>query len=270
MNIAEFLKKENIFEFASLKWQELRVIGVSREKALFEKFVPKTVVIFLMPYYVNDKKTNISRYSKSHDYHLYVRELSRRAESELDREFFLSSDVSPIDEVNAALCAGLGCVGENGLLINQTYGSYVFIGEFFFATEIEDSFFEGTAKKNSPQKCLGCGACRKACLTGGIDDRKFCVSYINQKKKITDDEREIIKKSGLVWGCDECQEVCPMNCISETPIEFFKKERIEMLTNKKLSELIEAKDFENRAFAWRGEETLRRNLDIFENETTSR
>lgn len=260
MRIADFLKSENIFEFARVDFLALRVTDSRRlERVGFE---PECAVVFLMPYYVKEEKSNISEYAKSRDYHVFIKELATRAEKQLKVQFACFADTSPVDEVGAALYAGLGVVGKNGLIINERYGSFVFIGEFFFGKGIDEDFFVGTDIKHTPQKCLECGACERACPTGGIKDRALCVSCINQKKKIDAAEEEIIKRTRMVWGCDVCQECCPMNTFEETPIQFFRDERIERLDVKTLDLLVSRGEFQERAFAWRGEAVLRRNLEL--------
>lgn len=260
MKIASFLKNENIFEFAAVPFSDLRVTDERRVERM--GFEPKTAVVFLMPYYMPCEKTNISFYAHSRDYHFFIKELTARAKDALDCEFACFADTSPVDEVGAALVSGLGCAGINGLIINERYGSYVFIGEFFFSKDINDGFFEGAERKPARPECLECGACIKACPTGGINDRSICLSFINQKKRIDENEIEIIKKSELVWGCDECQKICPMNRCEETPIEFFRENRVEILNREVIDEMISSGEFEKRAYSWRGEAVIKRNAEI--------
>ncbi len=260
MRIADFLKSENIFEFAKVDFSRLRVTDERRLERM--GFEPSCAVVFLMPYYVKGEKTNISEYAKSRDYHEFIKQLRLRAEKSLAVKLACFADTSPIDEVGAALLAGLGVIGKNGLIINKRYGSYVFIGEIFFEKGIDEDFFVGTEPKDAPRKCLECNACIKACPTGGINDRSICVSCINQKKRIDPAEEDIIRKTRSAWGCDVCQEVCPMNRLEETPIEFFREGRVERLDTETLDSLISSGEFKSRAFAWRGEAVLRRNLEL--------
>jgi len=260
MRIADFLKSENIFEFALISFEHLRVTDKRRLERM--GFEPGFAVMFLIPYYKKGERSNISEYAKSRDYHLFIKELTARAGEVLEVPFACFADTSPIDEVGAALYSGLGCVGKNGLIINDRYGSFVFIGEFFFPKDTDPCFFEGITERDTHQKCLECDACIKACPTGGINDKSVCVSCINQKKKIDSDEEMIIRESGSAWGCDVCQEVCPMNRFEETPISFFRENRIERLDEKTLKSLLSSGEFKSRAFSWRGEEVLWRNLEL--------
>ncbi len=264
MNISEFLKSEKIFEYAVIDYKDVTVTDTRRENRIKERFEPKSVLFFLMPYYVKEDKTNISRYAHARDYHFFVKELESRAKEAISVEFAMFADTSPVAEVAGCVEAGLGCVGKNGLLINPRYGSYVFIGEFFFPLSPHHEFFKGCGKREKNTACLSCLKCESACRTGGIFDRSRCVSFINQKKKLDEGDERIIKESSLAWGCDVCQEVCPMNKGEETPIEFFKEARVPTLSREILNQQSASGEFERRAYAWRGEAVIRRNVEILE------
>jgi epoxyqueuosine reductase len=230
-----------------------------------EDFVPRSVILFLVPYYTLTPK-NISRYAASRDYHIYLKEIGNRLSSFLKERIPEISckgygDHSPIDERHAAAKCALGVIGDNGLLINEKYGSYVFIADL--VTDAPASLF-GEYLQREPEGCEHCAACISACPTGRLADRTApCLSAVTQKRgELSDDEAELIKRTGGVWGCDACQEVCPHNVSPiRTPIEFFHEARIEGLTKEILLDMNED-EFSERAFAWRGRKTLLRNLDI--------
>jgi epoxyqueuosine reductase len=216
-----------------------------------------------MPYYIKEEKTNLSRYARSRDYHFFIKGFEKRLKAECGEDFFVFADTSPVDEVDLATRSGLGSFLKNGLLHNKKYGSFVFIGAIYSTREQSDEAFEGIERLEARESCIGCNACLRACPTGAIFDKSACVSFINQKKKITPEEEEIIRASGMAWGCDVCQEVCPLNRVAkETPIPFFKEKRIQALDERVLDALILDDTFSERAFAWRGEAVLRRNLEI--------
>ena len=230
----------------------------------------KTALLFLVPYYVNDGMGgNISVYARAHDYHFFFENLYKEAipllESAYGAPFYGFADKSAIAEVHAASSAGLGMIGDSGLIINKKYGSYVFIGELL--TPAEPEFFgisEGEAFE--PSFCSHCGACKKACpMSEGLG----CLSMVTQKKgELTESERDFIKKYGSAWGCDICSAVCPYTkkaiaACAETPIEFFRQDRIVRLSSEAVNAMDKA-TFRGRAFAWRGKKTILRNLEIFE------
>lgn len=230
-----------------------------------EEFTPKSVIIFLMPYYTGDT-VNISRYAASLDYHLALKEVTDGLISAI-KEYRPEArakgygDHSPINEVHAALIADLGIIGDNGLLINEEYGSYIFIGDVI--TDVDPDAL-GAALPAAVRECHHCSACKRACPTGILrsvgDD---CLSAITQRKgELAENEVELMRKNNTVWGCDICQSVCPYNKTPKiTPISFFHKERIELLDSATLSAM-DKETFRKRAFAWRGRKTVERNLEL--------
>ena len=233
---------------------------------LLDRTVPgaKTVLLYAVPYFTGDTKDrNVSLYAVSKDYHLFLKDLGLRLISLLssthpDGRFAAFVDHSPIDERISAAKAGLGVIGDNSLLITKDYGSFVFIGEVLADLPPEAL---GAKQPSDIRGCLHCGACLKACPAKGNP----CASGISQKKgELTENEQEMVLKTGLVWGCDNCQTVCPLNKnIQKTPIPFFYKDRIEHL-DKEILETLHGKEFKSYAFSWRGKQPLLRNIALFE------
>ncbi len=97
------------------------------------------------------------------------------------KNFCGMADSAPINEVRAAAYAGLGLQGDNGMLINEKYGGYVFIGAIY-----TDAVFEYGGDKTS--SCIHCGKCGEACpMKNGRD----CLSAVTQKKgDLTEGEAE--------------------------------------------------------------------------------
>ena len=228
-----------------------------------ESFIPKSVIIFLIPYFVSQPK-NLSAYAASEDYHLIIGELTEGLMSKLravypDNSFRGYGDHSPIDERAAAISAGLGILGDSGLLINEKYGTYTFIADI--VTDIPPELLG--AKRPAPvRNCSHCGLCKRVCPTGIIrGEGEVCLSAVTQRKgELSENEIELMRKCNTVWGCDLCQTACPHNKNpKKTPIDFFYRDRIEELTADVLLSLDE-EAFARRAFAWRGRKTVERNL----------
>lgn len=257
-----FFEQEKIEYYALLSISDVKIWDERKFFRMEEEIGKvKSVAVFLIPYFAGQKTTNLSIYAQPRDYHLYLKELSLRLEEyrkKIGAEFSFRgfADSSPLAERDAALSAGLGVMGKNGLLIHPEYGSFFFIGAFFF-TEI---VMEPTVKKVH-QGCMDCGSCERACPTGAILDpeRKMCLSLISQKKNLTEEEAALLAKAECKWGCDLCQIACPMNHnVALTPIPFFQRDHISSLSSRVIE--MPKGEFLSRAFSWRGREILRRNI----------
>ncbi len=230
-----------------------------------------TAVIFAIPYHTaacEDKHRNLSRYAVGKDYHRFVAQLSEALLPSLSAEFpearfALFADHSPIDERMAAVKAGIGIIGKNGLLITHPYSSYLFLGELITDRRLP------TEPPHPILSCEDCGACRDACpmAQGAIGE---CLSALTQKKgELTEEEAEAIKRYGTVWGCDLCQEVCPHTKAAlqrgtlDSPIPFFHEDPLPHLTYNGLASMTDT-ELSERAYAWRGRSVIMRNLAVTE------
>ncbi len=265
--LSELFSKLKIEYFSVISYADCRQIRADIMER--ENFIPRSVVIYLLPYYTGECH-NISRYAASLDYHLAIREVNTEIEKYLklhfpDAKMRGYGDHSPINECHAALISGLGILGDNGLIINEKYGSYVFIGDII--TDISPEKL--SAIKPLPiTKCDGCAACKSACPTGVLCGKSLdCLSMITQKKgELSEEEKNLMRKYNTAWGCDVCQSVCPYNATpKKTPLEFFYAERIDALSSELLDSM-NKEAFMKRAFAWRGRRTVERNLEILSTE----
>ena len=264
--LAEFFKSENIEYYAVLDFAHTRLIN----SALMEResFVPRSVILFLLPYYAGECE-NLSRYAAARDYHTAIRGVTERLSARLAEVFPSSSskgygDHSPIDERDAALSAGLGILGDSGMLINEKYGTYIFIADLITDISPCELGFDGRALPHG--RCISCGACKRACPTGILrGESSDCLSAITQRKgDLEEREIDLMRKYNTVWGCDLCQSTCPYNRDPKiTPIQLFSEDRITCLTSERLAEMSKA-EFLERAFAWRGRKTVERNLKLLE------
>ena len=230
----------------------------------------QSVICFLVPYYTGMGE-NLSAYAVSEDYHLYMKGVFERIcpllkNVYLTHEFVGFADHSPIDERDAVLRTGLAMKGDNRLLIHREYGSFFFVGEILTTLSPESLGYRGEAPI---AECLHCGACKRACKTGLLAGKSDeCLSAVTQKKGILSRaEIKLIRDAGSAWGCDACQTVCPYNKGKLTPIPFFYGARLARVSRETVLAMSE-EEFARRAFAWRGKETLLRNLDILESDGT--
>lgn len=261
--------EEFILEANKLNITEIGFVDAKPYNHLFEKDY-KSIVVALFPYYSGiPDKSNISLYTRGKDYHIVVKDIFKKIFDSLSvSDYEIYSDVGPKIDVALGVCAGLGIKGTNGLLINEKYGSYVFIGYALCNEE-----FEYTSAINTV--CKRCGMCVKSCPGGAIsEDGKICVekclSHITQTKgDLSFSDTDKIVSSGMVFGCDVCQRVCPHNkniCVTQIKeftydlIDSIYLNDIENISNKEFKQ-----KFGDRAFSWRGKALLVRNLKYFGN-----
>jgi len=162
----------------------------------------------------------ISRYAWGRDYHevlweklnaLLVALHEQIAEPFSARAY---ADTGPVSERILARYAGLGWLGKNTLLLNQSQGSFFFLGVILTSLDLEPSL--APAEALAPDLCGTCRKCIDACPTDAlvepyVMDARRCISYltIELRGSIPLEFREAIGNN--VYGCDICQDVCPHN-----------------------------------------------------------
>lgn len=156
----------------------------------------------------------ISRYALGRDYHKVMRNKLKKlgqtieqAVGELGYRPFVDS--APVMERQLAEKSGLGWTGKNSLILNSEAGSWFFLGELFVDLPLPtDSPVE--------EKCGKCIACLTICPTNAIVepyvvDGRRCISYltIELQGPIPEEFRPLI--GNRIYGCDDCQLICPWN-----------------------------------------------------------
>ncbi|WP_369602716.1 tRNA epoxyqueuosine(34) reductase QueG [Hahella sp. SMD15-11] len=161
------------------------------------------------------EKAYISRYALGRDYHKLMRKrLARLAEwlkARLDAmEYRAFVDSAPVLERAVAQKAGLGWIGKNAMLIHPKAGSYAFLGELFtnIPLPIDEPF--------TRHHCGRCNACIPACPTDaivapGVVDARRCISYLTIEYRGDIPEELRPAMGNRIFGCDDCQLVCPWN-----------------------------------------------------------
>lgn len=207
---------------------EMEYLGAHGSKRAHpEQLIPGTVrvVSLRMDYLPGDtqmaqrlaqpEKAYVSRYALGRDYHKLVR---KRVQSLADRiqqaigpfGYRAFVDSAPVLEKALAEQAGLGWIGKNTLLLNRKAGSYFFLAELFVDLALP------VDQATTSEHCGRCTACLDICPTQAfvgpyVLDARRCISYltIELKGPIPVELRSMM--GNRVFGCDDCQIVCPWN-----------------------------------------------------------
>jgi epoxyqueuosine reductase len=169
------------------------------------------------------EKAYISRYTLGRDYHKLVRKrlaaLAQRIAQEAGGGAFRAFvDSAPVLERAIAERAGLGWIAKNTMLINADAGSWFFLGEIYTDLPLAP---------DTPQTSKHCGTCT-ACLdicptnafTGPFQlDARRCISYLTIEHRGSIDPQLRPLLGNRIFGCDDCQLVCPWNKFAQTTQE---------------------------------------------------
>jgi epoxyqueuosine reductase len=164
----------------------------------------------------------IARYARGQDYHVFLKKRLQKLAAFLRTlapgvEARAFCDIEPVLERAWAARAGLGFVGKNGLVIAPGQGSYLLLGEVVTTLELVPDV-------PMTERCGSCTRCLDACPTGAfaapfVLDPRRCISYltIEQHAAPAEELREGIGEH--LFGCDDCQDVCPFNRTAPPPEE---------------------------------------------------
>jgi len=157
----------------------------------------------------------IARYALGTDYHVALRDRLVAMAADLRREGLPSGEVAyvddrPLAERALAARAGMGWIGKNSnLLTHARSGSWVFIGALLSSAKLP-------ADEPIRTTCGSCTRCLSGCPTGAIVaphtiDARRCISYLTIEHPGALDPWEAQALGDWIFGCDVCQEVCPVN-----------------------------------------------------------
>ena len=164
----------------------------------------------------------ISRYALGRDYHKLLRsrleKLAEKIRAEVgDFGYRVFSDSAPVLEVELAQKAHLGWCGKHTLLLSREHGSWFFLGELYISLPLPIDIPE-------ENHCGTCKRCIEVCPTQAIVapyqlDARRCISYlaIELKGSIPLELRPLI--GNRIYGCDDCQLVCPWNRFAHKSME---------------------------------------------------
>lgn len=179
----------------------------------------KSVVVCAVSYkngvsdgYPANHDAKVASYACTTDYHTTIKQMlfemcARLKEICPDLSARCFVDSAPIFEKRYAVEAGLGWIGRQSLLITPEYGSFVLLGEIVMNEKCNDY--------DRPLVSVGCGECRRcveACPNGAVKERHIdtsrCISCATIECRTGE---SCCDTHGWVFGCDECQTVCPYN-----------------------------------------------------------
>ncbi|MGV6827178.1 MAG: tRNA epoxyqueuosine(34) reductase QueG [bacterium] len=164
----------------------------------------------------------ISRYALGRDYHKTLRKrlakLCKQIATEVKEiKYRVYVDSAPVLEKAIAEKAGLGWIGKHTNLINQDAGSWFFLGEIYTDLPLP-------IDTPASAHCGDCSACIDICPTRAIVapfqlDARKCISYltIELKSAIPEELRPLMGTH--IYGCDDCQAVCPWNRFAQATPE---------------------------------------------------
>lgn len=179
----------------------------------------KTVVAFACNYHSDDAASAgspIAKYARGRDYHATMKDRLRNfrrffREAFPGVELYQSIDHGPLMEKVWAARAGIGYVGRSGCFLTEEFGSYVVLAALILDAEV-DAYADGPA----PDRCGECTICVSHCPTDALQsdgrvDARLCLSYqtIENAESVPAPLRPAF--SDIVFGCDICQTVCPLN-----------------------------------------------------------
>ena len=198
----------------------------------------------------NPEKALISRYALGRDYHKLIRKRLQKLATKIEQEaghfgYRVFVDSAPVLEKALAEKAGLGWIGKHSNLLNRDTGSWFFLGEIYTDLPLP-------LDQAANNHCGDCVRCIDACPTGAIVgpyqvDARKCISYLTIELR---GSIPVPLRAGIgnrIFGCDDCQAVCPWNRFAQntTEADFSPRRGLDA------SQLVSL-------FAWSEQEFLRR------------
>ena len=182
----------------------------------------KSIISVGLSYYVSadsvkdvSSSGKVARYAWGDDYHKlmkdrlkeYVNVLSTRCERKIEARWYV--DDGPMLDRAAAERAGLGWYGKNTNILTRSHGSWVFLGQVVTDMVLEPD-------KQLKKTCGNCVRCIDSCPTGAllspyVLDNKRCISFLTIENRGVIPRELRTKMFDWVFGCDICQDICPVN-----------------------------------------------------------
>ncbi|MBI4430436.1 MAG: tRNA epoxyqueuosine(34) reductase QueG [Candidatus Omnitrophica bacterium] len=182
----------------------------------------KSVIVLALNYFSDlDKQEEkerfgrVAKYARGRDYHkilerrlqTFAEKLRSRISIPFQTKYYV--DTGPVMERPLAKRAGIGFTGKHTLTITRQFGSWIFLSEIITDLDLEPD-------KPNRRDCGSCTKCVEACPTGAIFndyrlDATKCISYLTIENRGPIDPGLREKIGGWIFGCDICQDICPLN-----------------------------------------------------------
>jgi epoxyqueuosine reductase len=164
----------------------------------------------------------VSRYALGRDYHKLMRHRLQNLAARIGEQvgafgYRAFVDSAPVLEKALARNAGLGWIGKHTLLIHRQAGSYFFLGELYTDLPLP-------VDAPASAHCGSCSRCIDVCPTQAITgpyqlDARRCISYLTIELKGSIPEELRAPMGNRIFGCDDCQLVCPWNKFAQLATE---------------------------------------------------
>jgi epoxyqueuosine reductase len=168
------------------------------------------------------ERAYISRYALGRDYHKVLRDRLQRLCDRIASEvgtfnYRVFTDSAPVMEVELAAQAALGWRGKHSLLLNREAGSWFFLGEIYTDLPLAPD-------APTEEHCGTCERCIDICPTQAIVapyivDARRCISYLTIEHPGSIPEPLRPMMGNRIYGCDDCQLVCPWNKFAQSTLE---------------------------------------------------
>ena len=172
----------------------------------------------------NPQEAVVSLYARGRDYHKVMKQrlglLAEKIQTQMGPlGYRVFTDSAPVMEVQLATQSGLGWRGKHTLALHRGAGSMFFLGEIFINQDLTQALSrEDRARydQDSQNHCGSCQACIEVCPTQAIVapyvlDARRCISYLTIEHKGSVDEALRPLMGNRIYGCDDCQLICPWN-----------------------------------------------------------
>lgn len=207
----------------------------------------KTVIVLAFKH--EKTRGNVASFAYGEDYHNKIREVGKEI-TPLFKDGTLLVDTHKLNERYFAKKSGIGFIGKNSMFISDKYGSYCHLALILTTEYIENT-------RQSLKTCGSCSKCISSCPVNAIENQIDCNKCISEKLQLRNnfDFKNLVN----VYGCDECQVVCPHNKVDKTDLMLYNE--VNLVEDLHLTKN-EFMKYKNQTFFWIGYRSYIRNVHV--------